>query len=137
MKKFSSLLSTIAIVVGMIFVFLATTKVWGQNVGYIVWIKQSPCSGAFDLLSVANENPTYGGGGSFFYPANQLVMGFPCTKVGDLSDSGCTFAAASASMAAIKASSAFPPIYESHCCHDYSVWKNDQTGAFSVVLGKF
>jgi hypothetical protein len=137
MKKFSFLLSTIAIFVAVVFVFLVSTKVWGQNVGYIVWVKQSPCSGEFDMLSVANENPTFGGGGSFFYPADQAIMGVPCTKLTDLSDSACTFAAAQASMAAIKASGAFPTIYASHCCRDYSVWKNEQTGAFSIVQGKF
>jgi hypothetical protein len=137
MKKFSFLLSTIAIFVAVVFVFLVPTKVWGQNVGHIVWIKDSPCSGEFDMLSVANENPIFGGGGSFFYPADQVIMGVPCTKLTDLSDSACTFAAAQASMAAIKASSAFPTIYASHCCHDYSVWKNAQTGAFSVVQGRF
>lgn len=113
------------------------TKVWGQNAGYIVWVKDSPCSGEFDMLSVANENPTYGGGGSFFYPADQVVTGFPCTKVTDLLESACTFAAAEAAMASIKASVAFPTIYANHCCRDYSVWRNDQTGAFSIVQGKF
>jgi hypothetical protein len=90
-----------------------------------VWVKASPCSGRFDWITVAKDNPT--GGGNFFYPANEIFPGTTCTT------DGCTFATANAVAATLRTSSKF----SNYCCQDYSVWKNNQTGKTSVVLGKF
>ena len=92
-----------------------------------VWFKTSPCSGRFDWISVAKENPTEGGGGNFYYLANQIFPGTPCTT------EGCTFAVATTVAASLRTS----PQFSNYCCHDYSVWKNRITGKMSVVVGKF
>lgn len=83
-------------------------------------MKVSPCSGRTDWVSVAKENPTTGGGGPFFEQ-------FPG------SHSWSTFAEAMAEATTLRGSS----LFSTYCCREYSVWQNNQSGKFSVVLGKF
>ncbi len=90
-----------------------------------VWVKVSPCSGRFDWITVAKENPT--AGGNFYYLANFIFPGTTCTNF------GCTFAEATAVANTLRPSSEF----FKYCCRDYSVWENSSTGARSVVVGKF
>ncbi|MBL7725133.1 MAG: hypothetical protein JNK27_13355 [Chitinophagaceae bacterium] len=97
----------------------------GQTGEWKVWVKTSPCSGRFDWISVAKENPT--GGGNFYYLANFIFPGTVCTNF------GCTFAEATAAAATLRSSSEF----FKYCCRDYSVWENVLTGKRSVVVGKF
>ncbi len=101
------------------------TFVSGQEGDWKVWVKVSPCSGRFDWISVAKENPT--GGGNFFYLANFIFPGTACSNF------GCTFSAATAVANTIRPSSEF----FKYCCRDYSVWENSRTGKRSVVVGKF
>jgi len=96
-----------------------------QTGDWKVWVKTSPCSGRFDWITVAKENPT--GGGNFFYAANFIFPGTGCSNF------GCSFAEASAVAATLRTSSEF----FKYCCRDYSVWQNSQTGARTIVVGKF
>ncbi|MCY7349014.1 MAG: hypothetical protein LH614_22720 [Pyrinomonadaceae bacterium] len=97
--------------------------------GWKVWVKTSPCAGGrTDWVSVAQRNPTEGGGGSFWQTADLILSPMPCTLV---SDDSCTFAAATASADTIRASGKFT----GYCCRDYSVWKNTATGEKSIVKG--
>ncbi|MBP8114658.1 MAG: hypothetical protein KAY50_04820 [Chitinophagaceae bacterium] len=100
-------------------------SVSGQGGEWKVWVKAAPCSGRFDWITVAKENPT--GGGNFFYLANFIFPGTTCTNF------GCTFSAATAVANSLRTSSEF----FKYCCRDYSVWENLQTGKRSVVVGKF
>jgi hypothetical protein len=95
--------------------------------GWKVWVKTSPCAGGrTDWISVAKENPGFGGGGSSWQTADLIISSLDCTK-----NDSCTFSAAEASAATVRASSRFL----SYCCRDYSVWKNTQSGEMSVVKG--
>ena len=105
--------------------FVLPTLVNGQQGEWKVWVKTTPCSGRNDWISVAKNNPT--GGENFFYLANQIFPGTTCTT------EGCTFTIATAVAATLRTSSEF----FKYCCHDYSVWKNSQTGKMTIVVGKF
>jgi PAN domain len=84
------------------------------------WVKSSPCSVTrLDWVSAAQTNPTQGGGGSFWYQANLIVTGATCAR--DVEN--CTFAAAQAALPGIRADERFL----NFCCHDYTVYENDQT----------
>lgn len=96
-----------------------------QSGDWKVWVKTSPCSGRYDWITVARENPT--GGENFFYLANQIFQGIGCTTM------GCTFSEANAIASSLRSS----PQFSNYCCSDYSVWQNTQTGKMSVVKGKF
>ncbi|MBX7169505.1 MAG: hypothetical protein K1X72_01035 [Pyrinomonadaceae bacterium] len=101
-----------------------------SGTGWKVWVKTSPCSGGrTDWISIAKENPEFGGGGSSFQTADMLTSGMSCTK---LSDNNCTFSQAMDSADKIRASSSFTK----YCCRDYSVWKNTQTGEFTITKGQ-
>ena len=108
-----------------LFSFIAPIVASGQDDGWKVWVKVSPCSGRFDWISVAKNNPT--GGLNYFYLANQIFPGAGCTL------QGCTFATATAVATSLRTSSEF----SKYCCRDYSVWKHSQTGQMTVVVGKF
>ncbi len=97
----------------------------GQDDGWRVWVKVSPCSGRFDWVSVAKTNP--GGGLNYYYLANQLFPSAGCTI------QGCTFTGANAVAASLRTSTEF----FKYCCRDYSVWQNTQAGKMTVVVGKF
>lgn len=105
-----------------------TANLANNTTGWHVWVKTSPCSGGrTDWVSVATENPTYGGGGSYWEYGDIIIPQVAC---GSLDDS-CTFEAANATAALIRASSRF----SSYCCRDYSVWQNIQSREMSVVKG--
>lgn len=112
---------------GICFFFLLNSpvSVSGQGGEWKVWVKAAPCSGRFDWITVAKENPT--AGGNFYYLANFIFPGTTCTNF------GCTFSAATAVANSLRPSSEF----FKYCCRDYSVWENSQTGKRSVVVGKF
>ncbi len=100
-----------------------------SGTGFKVWVKTSPCAGGrTDWISIAKQNPTEGGGGSFFSTADMLSSGVPCSKI---SDNSCTFAQAMEAANSVRGSSQFA----NYCCRDYSVWKNTQTGEMSIVKG--
>lgn len=130
MRKFSFLLSTVAIIAAGLFFLLAGTKASAQDAGWKVWVKTSPCSGRHDWVSVAQRNPTEGGGGSFWYSADYVLAdpNLSCTHPW----SDCTFAAANAEKEIVKASSQF----SNYCCREYSVWEHSGTGKLSIVQGK-
>ncbi|MFN8355674.1 MAG: hypothetical protein U0Y10_14550 [Spirosomataceae bacterium] len=107
------------------FAFMVPLVANGQDDGWRVWVKVSPCSGRFDWVTVAKNNPT--GGLNYYYLANQIFPSAGCTL------QGCTFATASSVAASLRTSSEF----SKYCCRDYSVWQNTQTGKMSVVVGKF
>jgi hypothetical protein len=108
-----------------LFVLLLPIVSNGQDDGWRVWVKVSPCSGRFDWVSVAKTNP--GGGLNYYYLANQLFPSAGCTI------QGCTFAGANVVAASLRTSSEF----FKYCCRDYSVWQNTQTRQMTVVVGKF
>lgn len=144
MKIFSSLNKThinaiISIVLGICFLigcslFSGGGKTTGGNspadksgTGFKVWVKTSPCSGGrTDWISIAKENPGFGGGGSFFQTADLLTSGVACTKI---SDNNCTFSEAMTSANSVRGSSQFV----NYCCRDYSVWKYAQSGEMTIV----
>jgi len=131
MKKFSFLLSSVAIIAAGLFFLLAGTKASAQDKGWKVWVKTSPCSGRHDWVSVAQRNPTGGGGGGSFWYSADYVLADPnlsCTHPW----SDCTFAAANAEKEIVKASSQF----SNYCCREYSVWEHSGTGKLSIVQGK-
>src|SRR5687768_3292477 len=103
-----------------------------QDLGWKVWVKTSPCSGRFDWVTVAKENPTYGAGGSFWQNADLIMTGtgMSCVRVIDQS---CTKAQATAEAATVRGSSKF----SNYCCREYSVWQHSQTRNMSIVVGKF
>lgn len=109
----------------LLLVLLSPIVANGQDDGWRVWIKISPCSGRLDWVSVAKTNPE--GGLNYYYLANQLFPSAECTR------QGCTFAGANAVAASLRTSSEF----FKYCCRDYSVWQNTQTGQMTVVVGKF
>lgn len=89
-----------------------------------VWVKISPCSGRYDWISVSKQNPT--GGGNVFVPANQIFANAGCTN------NGCTYLEAFSVANTLRPSDKFL----TYCCHNYSVWKNIQTGNSSIVFGE-
>jgi hypothetical protein len=97
----------------------------GQGGEWQVWIRTAPCSGRFDWVSVAQQNPT--GGGNYFSRADAIFPSAGCTR------QGCTFAAANAVANSIRPS----PAFLNYCCRDYSVWRNPQTGRMTIVVGQF
>ena len=101
---------------------LATADQYGD---WKVWVRTSPCSGRYDWVTVARENPT--GGENFYYLANQIFPGTNCTTM------GCTFQQATAIATSIRTS----PQFSNYCCRDYSVWQNTQTSKMTIVKGKF
>lgn len=125
----------IVVLVGLAFLFSgsppAATVSAQQDRGWKVFVKTSPCSGRFDWVTVAKENPT-GQGGSNYWESADLIAGntVPCVSNGD---NTCTKAEAEASAAVVRAS----PRFTDYCCKEYSVWQNPQTGAFKIVVGKF
>ncbi|MCY7377589.1 MAG: PAN domain-containing protein, partial [Pyrinomonadaceae bacterium] len=104
-------------------------KVSGQekkSKGWRVWVREEPCAGRFDWLSVAREQQ--GGGKNFYVPYETvLAAGGKCTRS---EPDGCTFAEATALMEELRGNDKF----FDYCCRDYSVWTKDQTKETSVFL---
>lgn len=130
-------ISAIIIVIGTVFV-LAETNASAQpagELGWKVWVKTSPCSGLFDWVGVAKENPGFGGGGSTWSTADLVVSGggLSCVSI----QSNCTFAAASAEREIVRAAGQAAGQFANYCCREYSVWENVETRKFSIVRGKF
>jgi hypothetical protein len=133
MKRLSLLLTSIVITVAAGFFLYTYTNVSGQaDKGWKVWVKTDPCSGLHDWVSVAKENPSYGGGGGTWANADLILFGSGMHCVRN-TDQLCTFADATAEAALVRASSKFAD----YCCKEYSVWENNQTSKRSVVVGKF
>lgn len=111
---------SLAVAIGM-FVMSAVLTASGQDpLPWRVWQKDYPCSGRFDWVVVSQQNPGGSGGLSYF----EVFPG---------SHQWSTRAEAQAEADADR----FSPRFESYCCRDYSVWKNNQTGQLSVVRGQF
>ena len=103
------------------------SKICGQTDDkWRVWVKVSPCSGRFDWISVAKDNPT-NGGLSFYSRADIIFPGTKCTVF------GCTFAVANDVANSLKPSD----VFFDYCCRDFSVWENSTTKEKSIVVGKF
>jgi hypothetical protein len=134
MKKFSFLLSTVVIITAGVFFLLAGTKVSGQGGGWKVWVKTSPCSGLHDWVSVAQRNPSEGGGGSFWTSADLVIADPSLSCTHPWSD--CTFAAANSEKEIVKASGMASGKFASYCCREYSVWEHVPEGKLSIVVGK-
>jgi hypothetical protein len=129
-RTLMGLLTTVALTLAGAFFLPSATKVSGQSAstGWVVWVKTSPCSGRTDWISVAKENPGFGGTGHY-EPATLIQSSLKCrTRV-----AGCTFAEATAEANVVRAS----PRFFNYCCRDYSVWRNPANGAMRVVQGKF
>ena len=99
-----------------------------SGTGWKVWVKTSPCSGGrTDWISVAKENPGFGGGGSSWQTADLLTSPLACTV-----ENSCTFGMAQDIAAKVRPSNSF----SKYCCRDYSVWKNTQTNEFTITKGQ-
>jgi hypothetical protein len=85
-----------------------------------VWQRDSPCSGRWDWVVVSQENPG-GSGGLAYYEVFPGSHQWP------------TAAQAQAEADEDR----FSPRFSQYCCRDYSVWQNQQTGNFTVVVGKY
>ncbi|MBK9155170.1 MAG: hypothetical protein IPM25_13290 [Chloracidobacterium sp.] len=96
-----------------------------------VYVRTSPCSGRFDWVSVALQNPTGRGGSGIWYTADIILTGTPmrCVREG----SRCTKAEAEAEAVVVRGQ----PKFRDYCCKEYSVWKQQQTGKWTIVVGKF
>jgi hypothetical protein len=103
-----------------------------QDRGWKVWVKTSPCSGRFDWVTVAKENPTYGGGGSFWQNADLIMTGTGMSCVRAI-DQSCSKAQATAEAITVRGSNKF----SNYCCREYSVWQHIETKKMSIVVGKF
>ncbi len=132
-KTVMKLVVLTVITIATTFISPPQTRVFSQSdIGWKVWVKTSPCSGRFDWVSVAKENPTYGAGGDYFQNADMIITGTGMHCVRNI-DQSCTKADATAEAAIVRASSKF----SNYCCKDYSIWRNIQTGKMSIVVGKF
>lgn len=135
MKKslINSTISSLAIASALGFLFLsaAATRVSAQDRsrGWRVWIREEPCSGRLDWLTVAKSNPT---GGGNHYVSYETVMRFANPSCSQPGRAGCTFAQAMAVANSLHGRKEF----FNYCCRDYSVWENSQTGERSVVKGQ-
>ena len=127
-----SLAIAIAAVSGVLLLPPSTEVSAQQDRGWKVWVKTSPCSGRFDWVGVAKENPTYGGGGGFWQNADLIMTGtgFSCVRIIDQS---CTKAQATAEAVTVRGSDKF----SNYCCREYSVWQQNLTNKMSIVVGKF
>lgn len=97
-----------------------------ESRGWRVWVRQEPCSGRFDWLTVAKEHQ---GGGKNIYVPYETVMGNQgCSQSGPR---GCTFQEATDLMESLRGNEKF----FSYCCRSYSVWENAADRERSVVLG--
>ena len=85
---------------------------------WYVWMKVAPCSGRTDWVSVAQDNPSGGGNVFQYFPGSHY---WP------------TFTAAMTEADSLRMS----PQFASYCCRENSVWRNMQTGKYSVVTSKF
>ena len=109
----------------IIFINLLTfSNVIGQQDRvYKVYMKTSQCSGRYDWISVAKEDPTpYG------LSFHQLA--------GTVCDNGCTFEEAMR----VAETRRFQNDFFNYCCRDYSVWYKNKLGGtreYIIVLGKF
>lgn len=105
----------------------AGSTLYGQTGSdWKVWVKTSPCSGRYDWISVAKENPTTNGL-NFYVLANVIFPQTNCTMF------GCSFADATTVANSLKFENAF----FNYCCRDYSVWEESGTGKKTIVVGKF
>jgi hypothetical protein len=131
MMQCSALAVLVAVVAGCGMFSPSKTSGTGGSTGgtgWKVWVKTSPCAGGrTDWISVAKINPTEGGGGSFWQTADLLTSPLACTV-----ENSCTFATAQDAATKVRPSSSF----SKYCCRDYSVWKNTQTGEFTIVKGQ-
>jgi hypothetical protein len=96
--------------------------------GWRVWVKTSPCSGRFDWIAVAKDNPTVQGGSAVYQSADLIQSSLRCRLPGS---PGCTLAQAKAEAAALRPSAA----YANYCCKDYSVVRNNSTQDLAVQRG--
>lgn len=99
--------------------------------GWKVYVRTSPCSGRFDWVSVALQNPTGRGGLGYWSTADIILTGTPmrCVREG----SRCTKAEAEAEAVVVRGQ----PKFRDYCCKEYTVWKQQQTGKWTIVVGKF
>lgn len=104
-------------------------SIWQDS--WKVYVKTSPCSGRFDWVTVAQQNPTGRGGSGYWQNADLIIGGTPMLCVREFSQ--CTKAAAEAEAVVVRGQ----PQFRNYCCKEYSVWKNQQTGKMTIVVGKF
>ena len=102
---------------------ISPNNVNAQTGEWKVWVKTTPCSGRFDWITVAKDNP--GGGMTYYTQANFIFPGTECTTL------GCTFLEASRIADVLRPSSEF----FKYCCRDYSVWENIQLRKRTVMPG--
>ena len=115
------------IIISLFYLFLVISSLSGQEKKeWKVWVKTSPCSGRFDWITVAKENPSIYGLETYEL-ASRIESPLNCTVT------GCTFQEATFIANSVRSSDMF----FNFCCKDYSVWENVQTGERSVVIGKF
>ena len=95
--------------------------------GWMVWVRNSPCSGRADWISVAQRNPAEGSKGSFQL-ATLIQSPLRCTVA---APDGCTFDEAMAEANVVRASDRF----SNFCCRDYFLWQKTATKEVTAVKG--
>jgi hypothetical protein len=105
----------------------------GQGIEWKVWMKASPCSASRqEWVTVASENPTYGGGGNFYEVFRGShkwpTLAEATAEANALRAAPCTFGTGETGTC---------PKYANYCCSNYSVWQNSETGKFSVIADQF
>lgn len=98
--------------------------------GWRVWIRVEPCSGRFDWLTIAKEEPPGAGAGKNHYIPYETEFGNKgCNQSEPF---GCTYEEAKALMESIR----FDNKFFNYCCKDYSVWRDIETNKYTIVMGK-
>ena len=123
----------LAVAAGMFLWLTMAAGAWAQPAPeWRVWVKTSPCSTTRqDWVTVANQDPTPNGPNFYFkFPNSNTwpTMAAAMAQADVLRVAPCTFGTGGGNGC---------PKFESYCCHDYSVWQNLATKAFSVRIGNF
>jgi hypothetical protein len=120
-SRFKTLLSITLVFCGF------GSPLYGQSgKDWKVWVKTSPCSGRYDWISVAKENPATSGL-NYYQLANVIFPQTNCTTF------GCSFSDATRIANSLKFNEAF----FNYCCREYSVWEESGTRKKTIVVGKF
>ena len=128
------MISTLLALAMAVFLWPASLPTGGQTgADWRVWMKVSPCSASrSDWVSVADRDPTTGGGGSHFiqFPGSNVwpTFALAMAQANTLRVAPCTFGTGETGLC---------PKYANYCCANYRVFRDWTSGKFSVVVGLY